>query len=448
MPVVAKRYKIRFEENALQFSETYPEALEGVLAVPEFDSVIRKINEDLTMEVQARGKKVKRWAYICLGLCILLAGLCLTPVLFVQTRRQRRELKHYWERVRAYLGEINRKTYLKRNLEWKLVEDRHKLKTRDVVNPLLAFRIELVHRIQRGGKASAVRHGDDSGAGAQFASTTGFVSGSGSTSISKSVSKSPSSSASRTAMDSGSSKNKPPFSINSFANTEPVASSATAGLGVGVGVAASAATVGIIIPSKAKHDQNKDEDEDEDDSSDSDIDQVEEDDDKEFNSSGRFSHLSEDIILEDVSAEEEGEMESANLASISSSTGVGSYSRGSLINTPMNAAIAASVLTLASSERQRAEKVKATADHDSDVTIPLYLFQEPSLQSSTRESSIISVPLALFAEDEAGNKVKDDEATHGVKDDAEIKRSERSSEGPSKVRFTGLFDDDEPIDMD
>lgn len=244
MPVVAKRYKIRFEENALRFSETYPEALEGILAVPEFDSVIRKINEDLTMEVQARGKKVKRWAYICLGLCILLAGLCLTPVLFVQTRRQRRELKHYWERVRAYLGEINRKTYLKRNLEWKLVEDRHKLKTRDVVNPLLAFRIELVHRIQRGGKASAVRHGDDSGAGAQFASTTGLVSGSGSTSVSKSVPKSLSSSASRTAVDSGSSKTKPPFSINSFANTEPVASSATAGLGVGVGVAASAATVG------------------------------------------------------------------------------------------------------------------------------------------------------------------------------------------------------------
>ena len=85
MPVVAKRYKVKFEERRLSFSETFPPALEGALTVAEFDSVIRKINEDLAQQIKVRDKKVARWAYTCLGLSIVMMGLCLTPALFVQT---------------------------------------------------------------------------------------------------------------------------------------------------------------------------------------------------------------------------------------------------------------------------------------------------------------------------------------------------------------------------
>lgn len=149
MPAAAKRYKIKFEETRLQFSERYPEALSDVLPLAEFDGIIRKINGDMTQEIRTQQKKVHKWSAICIGLCILVAGVCLTPVVFVQTRRQRKKTKAFWERLRTYLGEINRKTYLKRNLEWKLVEDKAKIRKRDVVNPLLAYRLEVVHRTQK-----------------------------------------------------------------------------------------------------------------------------------------------------------------------------------------------------------------------------------------------------------------------------------------------------------
>lgn len=452
MPVVAKRYKIRFEENSLRFSETYPDALKGVLPVPEFDSVIRKINEDLSADVQVRGKKVKRWAYICLVTSIVMAGLCLTPVLFVQTRRQRRELKQFWERVRTYLGEVNRKTYLKRNLEWKLVEDRRKLKTRDVVHPLLMYKIELVHRMPRSG--SAARRHDDSSVGVGLASTSGSTSlsahtvgstsstrtgsGSGSGTGSGSRSGSGSKVGSRTGTSVGtrdlSSQNKPLFSLASLADTEPTtrsASAATAGVGTaaaaGVALAAARRKKEEEVASSSDEDDEMIEDDDDDD------------DDEIFVGSRRFSQLSDDIILEDVDAEEEGEMESGNIASISSSTGVGSYSRGSLIITPMDAAIAASTLAIASSEKREAEAAALTSDKESDATVPSYLFQEPSRPLVAAEPSDISVPLGMFAEEdkaEAEDKAKIEPKVESEAE-PEIEAAEEATVGAEASASTG-----------
>lgn len=149
MPVLAKRYTIRFEDSGLRFSETYPPGLDGILSVAEFDSIIRKVNEDMTLDIREAGRMVRKWAIVSLSLCLVIIGFALTPVVFVKLGKQKRELKRFWERLRAYFGEINRKTFMKRNLEWKLVEDKKKLKGRDVVNPLFAYRIEIIHRKPR-----------------------------------------------------------------------------------------------------------------------------------------------------------------------------------------------------------------------------------------------------------------------------------------------------------
>lgn len=149
MPVLAKRYTIKFEDSDLCFSETYPPGLEGILSVVEFDSVIRKINGDMTLDIREAGKMVRKWAIVSLSLCLVIIGFALTPVVLVKLSKQKRELRRFWECLRVYFGEINRKTFMKRNLEWKLVEDKKQLKGRDVVNPLFAYRIEIIHRKPR-----------------------------------------------------------------------------------------------------------------------------------------------------------------------------------------------------------------------------------------------------------------------------------------------------------
>jgi hypothetical protein len=159
MPIISVRHKVRFDEGKLAFSETFPQGLEGTLPLAEFDSVVRKINEELTAEIRATQKNVREWAIVTMSLCIVVIGLFLTPVLFVKTSRQKRQLKEFWERLRAYLGEVNRKTFLKRNLEWRLVEDTKKRGVRDVVNPEFAYRIEIVHRIQKSKKATEGKPG-------------------------------------------------------------------------------------------------------------------------------------------------------------------------------------------------------------------------------------------------------------------------------------------------
>lgn len=315
MPVIAKRYKIKFDETKLNFSENYPQALQGALSLAEFDSVIRKINEDMTMEIKDRNKKVKKWSLITLAACVVIAGIALTPVLFVQTRRQKKELKQFWERLRNYLGEINRKTYLRRNLEWKLVEDRRKLKLRDVVNPLLAYRMEIIHRTAGPKKRLGRRSDEEEGAGVVLEPSSTAYTQSG---------MEPQSSFSTEAAQRRSIGS---FSMLSY-NTEP---SGTLGAS------------GSTPSSSPLSDEEEEEEEEEIEDDDDDDVQVIVESPADADGFRRSSLLDDDIVIEAEEDDDYGEDfvgDSGNLASISSQ-GAGSYSRGSIIITPMQAALGA-----------------------------------------------------------------------------------------------------------
>ena len=90
----------------------------------------------------------------------------------------------------------------------------------------------------------------------------------------------------------------------------------------------------------------------------------------------RRSMISDEIILEDIDGEEEGDHESGNLAS-NSSTGAGSYNRESLIINPIDVAVASAVRPKNENEEgerangddvvtRRRSRVRFTALFDSD----------------------------------------------------------------------------------
>lgn len=233
----------------------------------------------------------------------------------MQTRRQKKELKRFWERLRNYLGEINRKTYLKRNLEWKLVEDRRKLKLRDVVNPLLAYRMEIIHRTAGPKKRAGRRSDEEEG--------TGVILEPSSTAYTQSGMEPQSSFSTEAAQR----KSLGSFSMLSY-NTEP---SGTAG--------ASGSTPSSSLFSDEEEEEEEEEMEDEDDD---DV-QVIVKSPADADGFRRSSLLDDDIVIEADEDDDDGEEfvgDSGNLASISSQ-GAGSYSRGSIIITPMEAALGA-----------------------------------------------------------------------------------------------------------
>lgn len=153
MPHLAKRYKIRFDEQALEFEETFPQALQDILNVEEFLGILHKVNSELNQEAVEISRNVRKWAWVTGIGSLFVVGLVLVPVLYSKTNRQRKTLDAFWQRVRDFLLDANRRTFQKRRLEWKLVEDRRKLRGRDVANPQLAYRIDIIHKLGRGPRA-------------------------------------------------------------------------------------------------------------------------------------------------------------------------------------------------------------------------------------------------------------------------------------------------------
>jgi len=146
MPVQAppKVFRIHFVEKPLAFSDRYPPGLAEFLSVAEFDAVLRRINVEMAEPIRERAHKVRILVCTCLALCAIVVGVFGAPVMLIKTNRQRRELKRFWIDVREYLTDQNRRVFSRRNIEWKLVEEKHRLKGRDVINPMLAYRIEII----------------------------------------------------------------------------------------------------------------------------------------------------------------------------------------------------------------------------------------------------------------------------------------------------------------
>jgi len=156
MPYESKRYKIRFDDQEMQFEENFPTGLAGHLFPEEFDAIIKKINTDFNQELIQATTEFRRWSKIWIVAAFTGIGLVITPVLSSKAKRQSKLLKEFWEAIRIHLGQWNRERFQKRRLEWKLVEEQQKIKGRDVVNPLYAYRIDIIQKFGRPKKTDDV----------------------------------------------------------------------------------------------------------------------------------------------------------------------------------------------------------------------------------------------------------------------------------------------------
>lgn len=143
MPL-ANKYKLAFNIQELTFEDTYPEELGTSVCPEEFDAVLRTINSELALKIQKCNRSIKKWMKIVGITSLFIIGIFLSPILLTKVSRQKKYLEEFWEKVKDYLYHVNKKTYLKRGVEWRLEQDKQQIKGRDAVNPLATYRIVII----------------------------------------------------------------------------------------------------------------------------------------------------------------------------------------------------------------------------------------------------------------------------------------------------------------
>lgn len=143
MPL-ANKYKLTFNAQELMFDDTYIEELSESVYPEEFDAVLRTINTEHAMKIQKCNRSIKKWMKIVGISSIFIIGILLSPILLTKVSNQKKNMEAFWEKVKDYLYHVNKKTYLKRGVEWRLEQDKRQIKGRDAVNPLAAYRLVII----------------------------------------------------------------------------------------------------------------------------------------------------------------------------------------------------------------------------------------------------------------------------------------------------------------
>jgi hypothetical protein len=143
---IASKLKIDFNIHTLSFAEKYPkEELEDVMKEEEFQAVLQKINEELAAELHHNSKALKKWFDITKVLLFFVVGIALLPVVLHKSTKQAKLLTEFQDATRDYLYKINKKKFLKRKIEWKLVKDKKRARGKDAVNPESQIRLEIIY---------------------------------------------------------------------------------------------------------------------------------------------------------------------------------------------------------------------------------------------------------------------------------------------------------------
>lgn len=164
------KFKVRFDSQKMLFDTRYPEELTPVLPREEWDGILRHLNTDLNQSVQSSISNLHSWTTGMLASCALIVGVFIVPVVWVKTAKHERLMQTFWQDVRDFFTEINRRTFIRRGLEWKIVEDRRRMRRRDCYNQMYLYRVELMWRKNVAkSKKELARLGASLGGGSQSA---------------------------------------------------------------------------------------------------------------------------------------------------------------------------------------------------------------------------------------------------------------------------------------
>jgi hypothetical protein len=169
MSSLARKFRIKFDDKNLVFDETYPMGMEQYLSEPEFEAVLRKINEELNQDALAIKKEVQFWGGVTAATAIFVVGLILSPVLYVKLKRQERIMTAFRKAVKEHLTESTKLLLRsgKKLMRWELVSNKKGNRERDVVNTLydmaIEFQVKRATRVAGGRKVQQQQEEEEEG---------------------------------------------------------------------------------------------------------------------------------------------------------------------------------------------------------------------------------------------------------------------------------------------
>ena len=105
---------------------------------------MRHLNTDLNQHIQESATDLTAWTSGMLASGALVVGVFVVPVVWWKKHKHDGNMRRFWEQVRLHFTEINKKTFIRRGLEWKVVEERRKMDKRDCYNPVYLWRVGLL----------------------------------------------------------------------------------------------------------------------------------------------------------------------------------------------------------------------------------------------------------------------------------------------------------------
>lgn len=146
MIIKSKRFKFRFNIDTFEFDSEFPQALNQVMDHQEFLAIFDKINGELNQDLIQSNKKFQNSAKVFAISSLFVIGFFYSPIMQHYYRKRQRQAAIFWDSIKEFLSSCNRRTFQKRRIEWRIVEDAKKMKGRDVVDPVLCYRIDIIQK--------------------------------------------------------------------------------------------------------------------------------------------------------------------------------------------------------------------------------------------------------------------------------------------------------------
>lgn len=129
---IANKVRFDFDTNDFIFNNKFPDGeIREVMSQDEFDDIMNKINIEYANKLHKNAVAVKKWFKIVGYGSLVIVGIFFLPVLISKSNKQSKYLSDFYDEVKEYLYRQNKKKFLKRKIEWKLIRDKKLAKGKD-----------------------------------------------------------------------------------------------------------------------------------------------------------------------------------------------------------------------------------------------------------------------------------------------------------------------------
>lgn len=142
---IANKVRFDFDTHDFTFHSKFPDGeIREVMSQDEFDDIMNKINVEFADKLHQNALEIQKWFKIVGFGSMVIVGIFFLPVLMSKSSKQSKYLAEFYDDVKEYLYRQNKKKFLKRKIEWKLIKDKKLAKGKDAGNLEAQMHVEII----------------------------------------------------------------------------------------------------------------------------------------------------------------------------------------------------------------------------------------------------------------------------------------------------------------